>query len=101
MNNERFKRFIGRFVDDMLDHMGGEQSVRETYKLTLNEITHYIAGGVFGLVLASARGVVPFWRDDVKEDYMYAGVHLVLNQEEVRRVLDLVRLRLETGSATS
>ena len=103
MNNEKFKQFIVPFLDEMIVKLGGLDHVRELHKQMPEHIIHFVAGGVYGLVAKGSFAAVPHWRYDGSQrrpDQDYRD-HVVLNQEEIRRTLDLVRLRLETASATS
>lgn len=103
MNTDKFKKFITPFLDEMIDKLGGLEHVRDIHKQMPENIIHFVAGGVYGLVAKGSFAVVQHWRDSVSP--FLAGPdlreHVVLNQEEIRRTLDLVRLRLETASASS
>jgi len=94
VNNDVFKTFITPFVDDMIEQAGGFEVVRDNYKRLPDAISHFIAGGVFGLVRQAS--VPMLWRDK----FIPKGA-IILNQEEIRRVLDLIRLMFETESTTS
>lgn len=106
MNNDIFKKFVAPFVDEMIEALGGAARARDLHAQLPDAIIHFVAGGVFGLV-AKAGFRFAGWRSSVEADVAYMeSIHadrrvVVLNQEEIRRVLDLVRLRLETESTTS
>lgn len=91
MNNERFKSFISPHVADVCDRLelGQLEGLPE-------QIVHFVAGSVYGIVLEARIPSAP-WRDEP----LTHGAYVILNQEEIRRTLDFVRLRLETGSTTS
>lgn len=91
MNNERFKAFISPHVIDVMERL----HVAQMNELP-EQIVHFVAGAVFGIVLEARVTNAP-WRDES----LTRGVYVVLSQEEIRRTLDFVRLRLETGSTTS
>ncbi len=102
MNSADFKKFITPFLDEMIVKLGGLDHVRDMYKQMPENIIHFVAGGMYGLVAKGSFAVVPQWRDSVSP-YLGQDIrdHVILNQEEIRRTLDLVRLRLETESASS
>lgn len=95
MNNEIFKKFIVPFVRAMLDDVGFER-VAEMHGKLGEPICYFVAGGVFGLVTKANVDDAP-WRSEP----LTRGACLVLNQEEIRCTLDVIRLILETGSLTS
>lgn len=99
MNNDKFKKFIAPLLDEIIIKLGGLDHVRELHKQMPEHIIHFVAGGVYGFVAKSYFAKVPDWRDGVSP--FLIREHFVLNQEEIRRTLDLVRLRLETESASS
>lgn len=96
MNNEAFKRYISPHLEAVITYLGGDERIRELHTQMPDHIIHFVAGGVFGRV-AGDDPQLASWR----EDRGFIRGLLFLNQEEIRRTLDVVRLRLETGSATS
>jgi hypothetical protein len=70
-----FKALVKPELDWAIEQNGGIDRCREMYR-DIPAMLYFFAGIVFGQLAP-------------------------LTQEEVRRVLDLVRLRLESGSATS
>ena len=108
MNNADFKKFITPFLDEMIVKLGGLDRVRDMHKQMPENIIHFVAGGMYGLVAKGSFAVIPRWRDGVTAtiaNYVKSRDdlrdHVTLNQEEIRRTLDLVRLHLETESASS
>lgn len=91
MNSDRFKSFISPHVLDVCDRL----DVAAMSELP-EGIVHFVAGAVYGIVL-EARIPYATWRDEP----LTHGAYVILNQEEIRRTLDFIRLRLETGSTTS
>lgn len=78
MNTEestQFKALVKPELDWVIDQNGGVDRCREMYR-DIPAMLYFFAGAVYGRLAP-------------------------LTQEEVRRVLDIVRLRLEAGSATS
>ena len=78
MNSEestQFKALIKPELDRAIELNGGLDRCREMYR-DIPAMLYFFAGAVYGRLAP-------------------------LTQEEVRRLLDLVRLRLESGSATS
>lgn len=96
MNNDLFKDFIRPLINEMIYRLSTQGDVNEMHAQMPEAIVHFIAGGVYGLVDAFQYQQAP-WR----EEPLTRGAYLNLTQEEVRRTLDLVRLRFETGSTTS
>lgn len=103
MNTDKFKKFIAPFLDEMIVKLGGLDHVRDLHTQMPEHIIHFVAGVVFGLVAKGSFAVVPQWRYEGSPPHTATDLrdHVVLNQEEIRRTLDLVRLRLETASASS
>ena len=91
MNNTKFKEFIDPIITGMIKDLGGVEAVRKLHEQIPMQM--FIAGAVFGC--ASMRlGRFP-WREGATD-----LCEVILNQEEIRRTLDLVRLRLETESTS-
>ncbi len=86
MNDEEtkaFKRLIGSMIDLAISEMGGITTVRERYKLMPGQVD-FISGWI----------VCRLWlhrQAELREPRL-------ANQEETRRIYDLVRLRLESES---
>lgn len=95
MNNQLFKQFVSRFLDAAVDLLGGVAKVRELHET----VPAFVAGYVCGMIDHAQRGIIAYWRDDDGERSP-PGFHK-LTQEEIRRVHDFIRLRLETESTTS
>lgn len=91
MNNEIFKKVIKLYVDDAIEDLGGIDKVRAQHEQW--SMVSFIAGYVVASVNREDNDAA-IWRDPVT-------VFDKLNQEEIRRVFDFVRLRLESDSATS
>lgn len=72
----RFKALVKPHLDRAVDLQGGIETVRQMYKSLGEPIAYFLGGIIYGALAP-------------------------LNAEEVRRILDLVRLRLESDSATS
>lgn len=73
--SKQFKDLVKPQLDRAVELHGGIDKCRELYR-DIPAMLYFLAGVVFGALAP-------------------------LNQEEVRRLLDLVRLRLESDSATS
>lgn len=93
MNSSRFKAYITPLIDDVVTRMGGGAVVRQLIEQLPEQMTYFVAGGVVTLATTASEGWP--WREPG------APSSQVFTQEEIRRTLDLVRLRLETGSSTS
>lgn len=95
MNNEVFKKFIDRHLDAAIVSLGGMVKVREMHAQM--PMTPFVAGYIVGAVCTNANEFVvrAKWRDDP------TSVLVAMTMEEIRRVFDYVRLRLETESTTS
>lgn len=95
MNNDVFKKFIDKHTETALASLGGLAKVREMH--TQMPMTPFVAGYVVGAICTNARDSVvrAKWRDDP------TSVLVAMTQEEIRRVFDYVRVRLETESTTS
>ena len=92
MNNEVFKKFIEPYYDFAVQDIGPQ-----VIKLigTVDHGVPFVAGHIVGQIGSElTEGLAADWRDSRQ-------VLDRLTHEEVRRVFDYVRLRLETGSATS
>lgn len=92
MNNELFKKFLAPFVENAVRDIGGLDKVREMH--TQMSMTSFISGWVCGTVIGVR--CIHSWRDPST-----VGEITSLTQEEIRRIFDFVRLRLESESTTS
>lgn len=94
MNNEIFKKFIEPYfalaVSKLTPVFSGTDPLDH---LTL--IVGFICGSA--LTVASEEVIYADWRDGGPRQQSLG----VFTHEEVRRIFDYARLRLETGSATS
>lgn len=93
MDSERFKRFVAPYLTASIDRMGGIDRVRELSRELPEQTIYFVAGVTYGLLINTDQAA---WRDK------HGGSDTMLfSHEEMRRLLDLVRLRLETESSTS
>lgn len=101
MNNDLFKPFIRPIIERAIDQLGGIEKVQRMFEQLQEPMLYFIAGAAHARMLSvialtevepSAQHRITPWRDGKTIDH---------TPEEIRRILDLVRLRLETGSATS
>jgi hypothetical protein len=95
LNSDAFKKFVTPLIEEMIENLGGYHHAKQHYDQLPDGFSHFIAGGVFGMVDKLYLRHAP-WRE-----VNISSIHVQLDQDEVRRVLDLVRLKFETGSATS
>lgn len=97
MDTERFKAEVAPHLETALVDNGGADRVRKIYGL-MSGVIDFIAGWTCCAVVHARRNrSVQFVRaargePDLGED---------LSHEEIRRIYDLTRLRLDTGSSTS
>jgi hypothetical protein len=88
MDSDRFKRLVAPYLTASIDRMGGIERVRDLSRGLPEQTIYFVAGATYGLI------------DTVTINE--AGPRFSLDShEEMRRLLDLVRLRLETESSTS
>lgn len=87
MDSDHFKRFVAPYLTTSIDRMGGIDHVRELSRELPEQTIYFVAGVTYGLINGS-------WRDK-------RGGSDMFSHEEMRRLLDLVRLRLETESTSS
>ena len=86
MNDEEtkaFKKMIGGMIDLAVSEMGGITAVRDRYKLMPGQVD-FIAGWVVNSLWCHRQAALERPR--------------LADQEETRRIYDLVRLRLESES---
>jgi hypothetical protein len=83
MDSDLFKRVVASYLTESIDRMGGIDRVRELSRELPEQTIYFVAGVTYGLIDGGAES---FGLDA---------------HEEMRRLLDLVRLRLETESASS
>lgn len=86
MNDEEtkaFKQLIGGMISTAVEEMGGIAAVRDRYKLMPGQVD-FIAGWVVHSLWCHRQAALERRR--------------TANQEETRRIYDLVRLRLESES---
>lgn len=95
MNNERFKEFIAPIVDHVIGFLGGVDEVREMH--TMVSMTPFVSGWVCGTILC----MPDFTKQFVKWRGLTGPHKLGFTLEEIRRIHDFVRLRLESESTTS
>jgi hypothetical protein len=82
MDSDRFKRLVAPYLTASIDRMGGVDRVRELSRDLPEQTIYFVAGVTYGLATNDAR----FGLD---------------SHEEMRRLLDLVRLHLQTESTSS
>jgi hypothetical protein len=82
MDSDHFKRIAAPYLTAAIDRMGGIDRVRELSRDLPEQTIYFVAGVTYGLAANDARP-----RFD--------------SHEEMRRLLDLVRLRIETESTSS
>ncbi len=87
MDVEKFKAAVRPCLEAVIMANGGIDRVREIYR-AMPSFVDFIAGWIAGLMR-------PLSFADC------ATAHLRYSQEELRRLYDLVRLRLDTESSTS
>jgi hypothetical protein len=88
MDSDRFKRLVAPYLTASIDRMGGIDRVRMLSRELPEQTIYFVAGVTFGLIDTGT----------VNEARPHFGLD---SHEEMRRLLDLVRLRLETESSTS
>lgn len=87
MDTEAFKKEVKGHLVAAIEDNGGIDHLRKTHGL-MPAIVDFIAGWTAKSVQTGRRS---FTQSTTRD----------LNQEEIRRIYDLVRLQLDTGSATS
>ena len=88
MDSDRFKRLVAPYLTASIDRMGGIDRVRVLSRELPEQTIYFVAGVTYGLIDTGT----------VNETRPHFGLD---SHEEMRRLLDLVRLRLETESSTS
>jgi hypothetical protein len=94
VNNDKFKEFIAPLLDRAVDLLDGIRSVQLMFETLPEQTIYFVAGILHGLALSNPQRCAT-WRDE-ETSTLYNFSH-----EEKRRMLDYVRLRIETGSSTS
>ena len=91
MDSEPFKKFLAPYYDVAISKLTSVFRGAD-----LNDHLSFIVGFICGsaLTVASEETIIAEWRDGSQALGTFTS-------EEIRRVFDYVRLRLETGSATS
>jgi hypothetical protein len=87
MDTEAFKKEVKPHLDSAIADNGGIEQVYKMHSL-MPAIVDFIAGWTAKSVQTGRRSFMQTTTRD-------------LSQEEIRRIYDLVRLRIDTGSATS
>lgn len=87
MDTEQLKAEVAPHLDEAINDNGGIERVRKIYGMMPATID-FIAGWTCHGVLAARRKQPDRWPPG-------------LTHEEIRRIYDLVRLALDTGSSTS
>jgi hypothetical protein len=95
VNNEKFKEFIAPLFDKAIGLLDGIRSVQLMFETLPEQTIYFVAGVIHGLAFADPQQRRAIWRDEATS-ILYNFSH-----EEKRRVLDYVRLRIETRSGTS
>lgn len=93
MNTEQLKIEVAQQLDRAIADNGGIERVRKIYGM-MSSVIDFIAGWTCSAVLADRRAKALA----VKDRWPEAPT---LSHEEIRRIYDLVRLALDTGSSTS
>jgi hypothetical protein len=100
VNNEKFKEFIAPLLDRAVNLLGGIHDVQAMYEQLPEPTIYFVTGVIHGLAPAHMplwrNDEVPLWRNDEARSIVSNFTH-----EEKRRMLDYVRLRLETRSGSS
>jgi hypothetical protein len=93
MDTEQLKIEVAQHLDAAITENGGIERVRKIYGL-MSGVIDFIAGWTCARVLADRRTKALAIKDRWPEAP-------TLSHEEIRRIYDLVRLALDTGSSTS
>lgn len=91
MDSDRFKRLVAPCLAAAIDRMGGIERVRVLSRELPEQTIYFVAGVTYGLI---GTGMP----NDARPRFGLDGLD---SHEAMRRLLDLVRLRLETESTSS
>jgi hypothetical protein len=96
VNNEKFKEFIAPLLDKIIGDLGGLRDVQAMFEQLPEQTIYFVAGAIYGLAYEKYRQThYAWWRDGPQTTFVS------LTHEERRRMLDYVRLRIETESGSS
>lgn len=93
MDTEAFKKYVSPHLEAAITANGGIERVRRIYGL-MSSVTDFLAGWTCSNVLRGRAMADAFLQRP-------SGVAVDLTHEEVRRIYDLVRLRISSESSTS
>lgn len=88
MGSDHFKAYVMPLIDDVVIRLGGGTAVRPLIDQAPEQTIYFVAGGV--VMLATTDEAAWSWRGPG------SSAERVFTREEIRRTLDLVRLRLKT-----